>query len=469
MGGACLAFPGLDVVMELRVMMHRALDEWIDGLEASFAENPSPSLMELSELFQQSRAQLLAASMKAAIERLFPSFIEQQWAHCPKCERQLRRKRFEPKEVSTLQGSFVLERPYFYCCHCHFGFHPLDEIVKLADELHQHDIEKRVSKLAANVPYQEAAKMFEELTGLKVGNHFAHETVNAVAEEVSVEEAIPDREEISRRITKATGPGVDQPVLVVASDGAHAPTRPRARRSAKRGKGSWQEAKGFRLYLLDSGDRIHHVASWHQIQDHEGLSKALELTAERIDQTKVRVVLLGDGASWVWNTMVKHFPQGVQILDFYHVMERLHEVGKLQFGENSERSHEWAEATMVRLCEGHYRRVIASLGSMKPRNPQAEAEIGKLIGYLQNHGPKMNYGEALAKGYPIGSGGIESANKYICHTRLKRSGAWWVDEMANNVLRIRCAIYNQTFDKAFEHYVRSRFGTKQRQERRQNE
>ncbi len=70
----------------------------------------------------------------------------------------------------------------------------------------------------------------------------------------------------------------------------------------------------------------------------------------------------------------------------------------------------------------------------------------------------MNYGVALAGGYPIGSGGIESANKYICHTRLKRSGAWWVHEMANNVLRIRCSIYNDTFDKAFDLYMRSRFG-----------
>lgn len=50
-------------------------------------------------------------------------------------------------------------------------------------------------------------------------------------------------------------------------------------------------------------------------------------------------------------------------------------------------------------------------------------------------------------GYPIGSGGIESANKFICHTRLKRSGAWWVKETGNEMLRIRCALYNGTYDK----------------------
>ncbi|MGA2401075.1 MAG: ISKra4 family transposase [Syntrophobacteraceae bacterium] len=349
-------------------------------------------------------------------------------------------------------------RPYFYCPHCRLGFHPLDEIVQLADELHQHDIQKRISKLAANVPYEEAAKMFEELTGMKVGNHFAHNTLNAVAQSVTVDNAIADAEDISRRIATATGPQGELPVLVVACDGALAPTRPKASRSAKRGKGSWQEAKGLRIYLLDPSERIHHVACWHQIGSHEDLSKALEIAAQRIDKTKVRVVLLGDGAGWVWNAMLKHFPQGAQILDFYHVFEQIHWVAGLKFKDDAEWAYEWAEATMVRLCEGHYKRVIAGLSRMSAGDELVEQEIGKLIVYLNNHGPKMNYGEALAGGYPIGSGGLESANKCICHTRLKRSGAWWVHEMANNVLRIRCSIYNDTFDKAFDLYMRSRFG-----------
>ena len=461
MGAARIIFPRSDVAKEFRATAHKALDEWIDELEESFQSNPAPNVMELSEIFQQSRAKLLAPSMKASIERLFPSFLEQEWVQCPRCDRQLRRKRFESKQVSTLQGSFVLKRPYFYCAHCRLGFYPLDEIVQLAEELHQHDIQKRISKLAANVPFEEAAKTFEELTGMKVGNHFAHDTINAVAESATVENVMPDVEEINRRIESATGPQGELPVLVVACDGAHAPTRPRAARSAKRGKGSWQEAKGLRIYLLDPSERIHHVASWHQIGDHEELGKALEVAAQRIDQTRVRVVLLGDGAGWVWNTMLKHFPQGAQILDFYHVFEHLHVVANLQFRDDAEWGHEWAEATMIRLCEGHYKRVIASLNRMNACDEQVEQEIEKLIGYLNNHGPKMNYGEALARGYPIGSGGIESANKYICHTRLKRSGAWWVNEMANNVLRIRCSIYNQTFDKAFHDYMRSRFCEKE--------
>jgi len=44
------------------------------------------------------------------------------------------------------------------------------------------------------------------------------------------------------------------------------------------------------------------------------------------------------------------------------------------------------------------------------------------------------------------------ANKFLSHTRIKRSGAWWVDENGNAMLWIRCALYNGTFQRVFEHY-----------------
>ena len=47
---------------------------------------------------------------------------------------------------------------------------------------------------------------------------------------------------------------------------------------------------------------------------------------------------------------------------------------------------------------------------------------------------------------------MESANKLICHTRLKRPGAWWYPTNANNVLRLRCAKYNNAFDKVMQRH-----------------
>jgi hypothetical protein len=341
------------------------------------------------------------------------------------CDKQLRRKKVELKAISTAQGQFVLERPYFYCGDW-------------------------------------ASQLLEQLTGLRVGNACAHDTPTAVAQWATIELVIPDREEIERRIALASGEDASKrPVLVVSSDGANGRTRPKARRKEKRGKGQYKEIKGFRIYLLPPDDRVISIASWHEFQDSDTLGEALEVAASRIPQEQVRVCLIGDGASWVWTEMVRRFPNAKKILDFYHCFEHLHVVARSPYGEGEKawEGRQWAERHMIRLCEGQSSSVIADLRRMEPRSEDTKEEIRKLIVYLNNHAEQIHYFEDLEDGYPIGSGAMESANKFICHTRMKRSGAWWVIATGNDMLRIRCAIHNGTFDRVFQHHMDSTVST----------
>jgi hypothetical protein len=50
------------------------------------------------------------------------------------------------------------------------------------------------------------------------------------------------------------------------------------------------------------------------------------------------------------------------------------------------------------------------------------------------HRDRTHYRQCRRGGYPLGSGGIESSNKFICHVRLKRSGAWWYETNSNQML-----------------------------------
>jgi len=93
--------------------------------------------------------------------------------------------------------------------------------------------------------------------------------------------------------------------------------------------------------------------------------------------------------------------------------------------------------------------VIGGLKPMGARSAQANHEMIKLIDYLHEHRHRTTYERLRRGGYPLGSGGIESANKFICHTRLKRSGAWWYEINCNQMLALRCAKYNGTFDQVF--------------------
>jgi hypothetical protein len=114
----------------------------------------------------------------------------------------------------------------------------------------------------------------------------------------------------------------------------------------------------------------------------------------------------------------------------------------------------WAEATLARLSLSRVGSVVAGLKRMTPRHYAARDAIRKLIGYLEQNRHRVKYGEYSTNGLPKGSGGIESANKYIHHTRLKRSGAWWLKPNANGMLAIRCAVFNDTFAGLFEAHIR---------------
>jgi hypothetical protein len=436
---------------EFRSMIHDEVDKWVDLIIAeAFADGKKPTLSELSELFAKTKKQFFGACLQALIEKKYSGELDREYAPCPKCGKMCKRRRVDAKQIVSMQGPSALKRPWFYCVDCSYGFSPLDQVLELSRKKYQFDVQQKATRTTAEVPFSGGSDLFAELTDQPVSDHFMHDTFEAVGEHASLEDVIPGPEEIAKRCRQVTE-GSWRPVLVVASDGAHVPTRPKARRNEKRGQGRWQEAKGFRIYLLGQ-ERIVHVASWHQIQNEEQFGRDLSFVASRIPQDDLRIGLLGDGADWLWKHMVACFPRGRQILDYFHCSEHIHKVAKLQYGEKSPKCLEWVESTLTRLFYAEVDSVIWGLERMKPLDDLAKEEIRKLIGYLSNNRERIHYRGDRIGGYPIGSGGIESANKFICHTRMKRSGAWWVKETGNHMLAIRCAIYNGTYDKVFQKY-----------------
>jgi len=357
-----------------------------------------------------------------------------------------------------MHGACDIKRPWYYCVSCGIGYSPLDQALELSSRKNQLDIQKKSTKLSGEVPFAKGSEIFNDLTGQKISDHFAHDILEEVGSSAYLEDVIPDKQEIELRIKEATGRS-RRPILVVAADGAHLPIRQKSKRDEKRGKCFWKEAKGFRIYLLNE-DRIIHLASWHQIQDEQLFGEDLAFVASRIPQDLVRVALLGDGADWLWKHMTACFPKGRQILDYFHCAEHVHKLAKVQYGENSSKGYEWIESTMSRLFYSEVSNVRGGLKRMTPKNNEAKEEIRKLLGYLKNNRERIHYRGDRIGGYPIGSGGIESANKYICHTRMKRSGAWGVKENGNEMLRIRCAIYNGTYDNIFEKYKKEHLDKK---------
>jgi len=235
------------------------------------------------------------------------------------------------------------------------------------------------------------------------------------------------------------------------STGACAPgtLSPQKEREARR----WKEVKGFRLYLIDE-DIIEHVISWHQMAHNHEIADALRTIKEAglIPEEKVRLCVVADGADRIWNRVEELFPDARQVMDYYHCSEYLHKVAAAQYGKGTEKAMEWVHATLVRLSLSEETQVVGGLKRKKPASEEAQKLIENAIEHLTKHSGRLGYACARRGGYHIGSGEIESANKMICHGRLKRTGAWWYPSFANNVLKLRCAKYNGTYDRVIELY-----------------
>ncbi len=437
-----------------RAKFYNFFDKRLDEIEDQY---PMNNLNDISHAIFKNRSDILGQLALSFIEKNFSFYLNQTHCDCPICKKTLKAKKEKRKrELETLIGNYGLYRPYFYCNNCNKGYFPLDEALGLSDELKQYDVQDVGAYLTSELPYETASNTYEKCTGQKFSSSKMHETTQNIAKDLSILDVCPTSNEIEKKIDELSKENFRRPVMMLGIDGAHAPTRLEpARRDQKRGPGEWKEAKGFRLYLIDS-DRIAHLISWHQIQDDKELGKALSEIKEAnlIPEGKVRLCVIGDGAPWIWNRVKEVFPSAKEVLDFYHCSEYVHKLANAQYGKGSKKAQEWVEATFTRLFDNRIEDVLAGLRRMKASSDDIADLINGVIRYLDERKDKLNYGAAKRGGYHIGSGAIESSNKFICNVRLKRSGAWWYPTNANNILKLRCAKYNGTYERIVEKYMR---------------
>jgi hypothetical protein len=454
----------------LRQQLHDYFDLWLDDLQAKLPDPETP-LTQITETMWDLRQDLTGSLTEAIVDFGHRFEFMRQQIVCQTCQCLVTARPLVPRTVETMVGSVRLERPYFYCRVCGEGSYPLDEALGLTPGSYQLDVQKAAAKLVIETAYDEAKPLFHDLTGVHLGSERMHTLTNRAAEGLSVLDIAPSREQIDERIAEAAAGKWRRPVVVLGIDGAFAPTRPESARGRRPGqrrqrarrptwKGQWREVKGFRFYLID-GERIVHLLSWHQVQNETELGEALKQVKEAglIPEDRVRLCVICDGASWIWEHVESLFSSARQVLDYSHCSDYLHRMAKAQYGD-SQQAHEWVEATLTRLYLGKISAVLGGLKRMQvmsgfgltSTSEEAQQAISNCWAFLHKHRGRSHYLKLRRGGYPLGSGGMEAANKFICHTRLKRSGAWGYKSNCNQMLALRCAKYNDALDQVFVRY-----------------
>ncbi len=146
-------------------------------------------------------------------------------------------------------------------------------------------------------------------------------------------------------------------------------------------------------------------------------------------------VLISDGATWIRNLKEMIFPDAQQILDLFHLKENVGKFAMFVFKSDPKKAGEVADRWCQMLEDGRSSEVLLELAPYKDKKmPEG---IVNLHNYIVNNRDNIDYPAYRAKGYFVGSGAIESANKSVIQARMKLVGMRWNVTTAQYVASLR--------------------------------
>ena len=146
------------------------------------------------------------------------------------------------------------------------------------------------------------------------------------------------------------------------------------------------------------------------------------------------VVGVADGGIGLSEELKRQFPTMQFILDKSHLKDHFYEAAE-KMGIVKEERAKWVKSHVKAISRGDVEKTMQELYEEYERNPNKR--LKRLIGYIERFSDAIHYDSFKKKGYPIGSGEIESAHKSVPQKRLKIPGASWHPDSIDPMLALR--------------------------------
>jgi hypothetical protein len=168
------------------------------------------------------------------------------------------------------------------------------------------------------------------------------------------------------------------------------------------------------------------------------------------------VLIIADGAIWIWNLAQDRFKEAKQRVDLFHVKEHLHELARTLYGQGTPEAQQWLQP-LLRFLESRKDGALDVLHELedlrqrlKDLNAFQQEAVDKEIGYFTTHHKRMDYKQGKANGEPVGSGVVESTGRQY-QTRFKCTGQFWTLEGDEALLALATLYRNQRWHLLFPH------------------
>lgn len=279
--------------------------------------------------------------------------------------------------------------------------------------------------------------MVKELLDIVVDDNTIAATAERVGAEVlrrndaAVAQAQQERQPPAAKVRPAR--------LYISADGTTAPTLE-----------GWREVKCGVLYWDDpvEGRQLRYTS---RMEGCESFGYRLwYLACECGLREATEVVVVGDGAPWIWNQVRVHFSRARQILDWYHASEHIWSCANGLYGEGTKAADSWANQMLKVLYDAGGTALLKRLRRSQRSRGQPAEPLLELIGYVESNAERMDYPSYRSEGLDIGSGPVESACKRLVGGRLKGPGMRWTVLGADAVLALRTVWFNGQWRELWE-------------------
>jgi len=321
-----------------------------------------------------------------------------------------------------VSGSVVHRRAYYHCDACRQGHCPADAELGL-DGAWSPTLLPVITLFGALVPFAQAVDLMHKATGLRFAPETCRCHTQAVGAQLQTQHANNEPIPLAKppqwdfRLLDDDGERLPATVAYLGMDAFAVPTR---------GVGGVDWKMLYVGLLYDPGkDHTLYLVDY----DFEHLGGLLRRYATTLGAGQAKtLVALTDGG----NGLERVLRQGVSgavvfVLDWWHLSEKLHELGGLVHEQDTSAAAAWIEARENTLWEQGGRALVAEmdrLGCPEQASSAARQRWQEVRDHVWKNRHRTKYPEYRAKAWDVGSGPTEAGCKVI-GGRVKATGMRW--------------------------------------------
>ena len=418
----------------------RPVADWQARLTAGLSRSLQASDQNLGHLEEEILHTTRALERKL-LEAAAQKKADQSPPVCPVCGHKLSRcTRDQERTFQSRFGLVTVKRLRGWCRRCQAWRFPADHALGLSETGGASpSVQEMAALTVSKMPVQEASAVIERLTGVKL----PPATLDREARRQG-QRADKNRAQLDAQMRTAQGAGQRLPLpqgpftLVIELDAWNIRERDDWGQSARqRAAGQepqrWHWVYGGTCFRLDQrvesdGGRAR-ILSRGTVMTRggvDGLREQLFAEAQRHGLAQAaKVLVVADGAVWIWNLAGDRFARAQQRLDYYHASQHLWAVAQALHPEDEAAARTWIAPLLKKLKSGRAAALLNDLRTLAKRLRQKKRQaVQAEVKYLESHRERMDYAAARRAGEPQGSGAMESTcRQYQC--RFKRPGQFW--------------------------------------------